>query len=421
MPQTPYEFQYPCHGMHDALTKGRASGQVTLSKMGLAFDIKGKQIHVSLEGLEISQGGASDRLIFFKHPAHSEWRFYTSDRTILKNPILMQHPRLGAALKKARNKHRFNWGLLAGTLAALVLIPILLLTNLDVASKIIARQVPVEWEENLASASFDQYSLQSELMDEKAGKQVLTPIVSPLIQALPDKRYQYQFYITNDPQLNAFALPGGVVVINSGLILKASSAEELLGVVAHEISHVREQHGLRNIISSAGTYLILSAVVGDVSGLMGVLVDAAPLLINQGYSRKFESEADEKGFDILVQANIDPKGLASFFEKLVTEENKQLAEIEDEQQRELIKTGMGFLSSHPATQDRIDDLMAQAAVNEANYLNFDDDFKLLQDAVRQFVTDTNAENNADSHINNGNIESNSSANHIKVQSNLTLH
>ena len=395
MSQIPHEFQYPCHGMHDALTKGRASGQLTLSKMGLVFDIKGKQTHLSLEGLEISQGGASDRLIFFKHPSHGEWRFYTSDRSILKNPILDQHPTLGPAIKKAINKHRFNWGLLGGTLAALVLIPIMLLTNLDIASKIIARQVPVEWEENLGSASFDQYSLQSELMNKKKSKALLAPLVTPLIEALPDRRYQYQFYITNDAQLNAFALPGGTVVINSGLILKSDSAEELLGVLAHEIIHVREQHGVRNIISSAGTYLILSAVIGDVSGLMGVIVDAAPLLINQGYSRKFESEADELGFDALTSANINPKGLASFFEKLVSEEAKQLAEIEDEEQRALIKAGMGFLSSHPATQDRIDHLTSQASLTSNDYLNFDQEFKQLQSHVQQFVTENNLESETD--------------------------
>ena len=389
MTGTPSEYQYPCHGIHPPLPNGRASGQLTVAEKHLTFSVKGKSIQLSFDGLEITQGGASDRLIFFNHPANSAWRFYCSDRSVLKNPILKQHAHLSSAMSRAQNKRRFNWLVLAAVVLLCVLVPVGLLGNLDMASKLVAKQVPAQWEEKLGTMSFDQYRLQHEIMDITEAKQLLTPLVHPLLAALPDKRYDYKFYISDAPQLNAFALPSGIVVINAGLILAADSAEQVLGVLGHEITHVREQHGIRNLISSAGSYLIISAILGDVSGLMAVVVDAAPLLINQGYSRQFESEADDLGFDMLVAADIDPKGLAQFFQELMVKETQLLAKIEDEDQRSVIEAGLGFLSSHPATQTRINNLQERAAGIDADFIDFSVAFSQLQNAVSEFVIEQN--------------------------------
>ncbi|MFT6985650.1 MAG: Zn-dependent protease with chaperone function [Psychromonas sp.] len=385
MKENRLEYQYPCHGIHSSLANGRASGLLIISKTGLSFVIKGEQIHFDFDGLVISQGGASDRLIFFKHLCNRQWSFYCSDRSVLKNPILKQYPHLQRVMTRSRNKRQFNWLILATVLLLCVLVPVAILGSMDLFSKTIAKQIPLEWEEQLGRSSFEQYSLQSELMNKVQAEQLLDPLIQPLLAALPDKRYQYSFYISDDPQLNAFALPGGIVVINSGLILAADSANELLAVVGHEIIHVRAQHGIRNLISSAGTYLILSALLGDVSGLMGVVVDSAPLLINQGYSRQFESEADQLSFDNLLAANIDPKGLATFFEKLLIKEKNRLDKIEDEAQRDLIETGLIFLSSHPATEQRIDSLKARAAHIDADFIELTIEFRQLQAAVTEFI------------------------------------
>src|SRR5690606_10756383 len=151
-----------------------------------------------------------------------------------------------------------------------------------------------------------QYRQRNTFMEKKKAEALLKPLVSPLIEAIPDSRYKYDFYIVDNATLNAFALPGGDIVFHSSLILKADTAEELLGVLGHEITHVEEQHGIRNVLGSAGIYIIASAVLGDVSGVLAVLGGAAPLLLNQSYSRRFESESDEKGYALLKRANIDP-------------------------------------------------------------------------------------------------------------------
>lgn len=386
--------QYACQGLHKQFEKGRSSGSISISPAHLDINIKGERIHLSYDGLEISHGGANDRLIFLAHPSKPDWRFYTSDRSILKNPILRQQPSLAASINRARSKRQMSWLLMAAVVVVCIATPIGLLSNLDLASKYLAQQVPVEWEEQLGESSFDQYSLQIELMDKKQAEALLEPLIEPLLIALPERKYDYQFHISNDTSLNAFALPGGVVVINAGLIMAAEDASEMLGVVGHEISHVREQHGIRNVISSAGTYLIISAVLGDASGLIGVVADAAPLLINQGYSRKFEAEADDKGFDILVAADIDPRGLAVFFEKLIEKEKKMLEKVEDQEQREWLQAGLGFLSSHPATEDRVVAIRERANAVEGPFIDQSLDYAQLKAAVEQFVIE-NPDSNTD--------------------------
>ena len=183
-------------------------------------------------------------------------------------------------------------------------------------------------------------------------------------------------------------------MINSGLILKAESASELLGVVAHEIAHVTEQHGVRNVIAASGTFLLVQGMIGDASGVMATLAGAIPLLLNQSYSRGFESDADSKGVALLARANINPTGLISFFEKIMDEREKTLAKIEDDEARALLENAMDFLSTHPATGERIQSI--QNLIKRQypdNFKNLDTTFFELQNHVKQFVSEEETKNN----------------------------
>ncbi|GAA5215233.1 M48 family metallopeptidase [Corallincola platygyrae] len=376
---------YPCHGVHSSLPKGKASGQLRVGRSHLIFTIADQQIELSLNELTMEQGGASDRLVFFTHPARPDWRFYTSDKSVLKDPHFKQYPHLATKMRGARNKHVFNWSLLVVVLLLILAVPIAAMMNLHRASAVIAEQVPVEWEQQLGESSFAQYQIGAELMDEEQSERLMQPLISPLIDVLPNRRFDYRFYIVNDGSLNAFALPGGIVVLNSGLILAADDAAELLGVVGHEITHVRERHGIRGVISRAGIYVAVSALVGDVSGVLAVVADAAPLLISQGYSRDFETEADELSHELLVKARIDPTGLARFFEKMRAKEQEKLAELGDEETQAWLTTAMGFLSSHPTTDERITALNHRDADESIEYRDLSQPFAELKASVEAFV------------------------------------
>ncbi len=386
-----HQHTYPVHGFHQDLPKGKASGQVVITESVAHADIAGKAISLPLDDLQLTLGGASDRLIFLMHPSVPSWRLYTSDRSLLSDPNLRDHPTLGPIVQKARRVRHKGWGLIAAVVLLLMAIPVLMVTRMDWLSHRVAEQIPEAWEDQLADSALAQYKLSHQMLEDSTAKPLLQPLTGPLIEALQSRQYDYAFYISDDTSTNAFALPGGTVVIHTGLILRADSAEELLGVLAHEISHVTEQHGLRNVISTAGLYLVVSAVLGDASGLMATLASAAPFLLSQSYSREYERDADKKGHAFLTRDRIHPSGLATFFEKLMADENKRLASIEDENTREAVKEAMGFLSTHPASEERIQYLKA-LPIADQDYRNLEAEFIALQTAVKQF-SENNTDNN----------------------------
>lgn len=117
---------------------------------------------------------------------------------------------------------------------------------------------------------------------------------------------------------NAFALPGGQIVLSDALLAMLPGEGErihpgVLGVLAHEVGHVHGEHGLRNLLASSGTAALLGWWIGDYSSLLA----AAPaVLIRSGYSRAFEREADDEALRIMRAANVDPRGMVAFFSAL---------------------------------------------------------------------------------------------------------
>jgi len=392
MESTDHNGMYQGHGFHKSLPNGKASGAITVSSGMIRFEpgVSGvRSESFPIDGCEFSLGGASDRLVFIRHLSRPEWSFYTSDRGILNNPLLQSVPSIALQLQKAKRTRWFNHSVVVAVLVAIVMIPLVLFSSMDTLTGFAAKQVPAEWEYKLGETVYAQYQIGEQLMSQEKTKKYFLPIVDPLLMALENPRFTPQFSIVNNPEINAFALPGGFVVINSGLILAADSADEMLGVLAHELSHVSEQHSIRNIISAASVYLSIDLLLGDVSGLLAMIADAAPLLLNQQFSRGFEREADAKGYELLARANIDPKGLASFFEKLAAEQQKQLEKVEDETTRELMIAAEGLLSTHPATEERIAYILSLVEKNSKNregpYLVFVAQFDELKEAVKKFV------------------------------------
>lgn len=378
--------EFPAHAFHASLPNGRASGTLRLYEHGLVFTNDAQTVTLPLTGLQLKLGGAGNRLVFCTHPAYPEWQIYTAEKSLLKQPALLGHQALRDVGSQKRQHHTTFWGLFLGGLATLALLLLGIWWSLDAMSAAAARRIPVAWEDKLGSTVMAQYRLGNELMDEKAAVAQLKPLTAPLMNALPDKKYTLHFYVVNDPAINAFALPGGYVVINSGLILNAKSANELQGVLGHEISHVTEQHGLRAVIRSTGIYVIAQTLIGDASGLVAVAANAGPLLLNQKYSRDFERDADAKGYDLLKRANIDPRGMVAFFRTVLAEQKKQMEKITDENARKAMETAQGFIGSHPETEERIATLQKKVDKEPlTGWRNNEADFLALQESVKEFV------------------------------------
>ncbi|GFE84942.1 hypothetical protein GCM10011487_69420 [Steroidobacter agaridevorans] len=380
------ESFYQAHAFHQSFAQGRAAGHLSVSAAGFCFRSDAQTVTMPLAGARLTLGGASDRIVFIAHPDFPDWSIYTSDRAILRDPVLAAHPELTNALGAMRRKRAHNWAVFAGIFAVLIAIPVALLLNMGWLTSIAARQVPASWEEQLGKTAFGQYQVQADIIQDPQTAKLLTELTDVLTQALPDSRYKFHFYVVRDSSLNAFALPGGYVVVNSELLLRADSAEEVLGVLAHEISHVSSQHGTRNLIASTGLFLTVQAALGDASGLVATLASAAPFLLSQKYSRGFENEADEQGFELLQRARIDGRGMVTFFDKVKAEEEKTRAKV-----REQVGDSAGavltetpeFLATHPTTDSRIERMREKAARQQGPYRDMSAIFNALKSRVRE--------------------------------------
>jgi predicted Zn-dependent protease len=159
-------------------------------------------------------------------------------------------------------------------------------------------------------------------------------------------RYPYSFSIANYRELNAFALPGGPVWINRGILHAAANEAQLAGVLAHEIAHVAQRHAADQItkqLVANGFLGLLGAVLGNDPGAARTAQAGARILAGSymlKFSRDDEREADAIGSQIMHRAGWDPRGMAEFMETLRREQGRDPGSVET------------FLSSHPAPGER---------------------------------------------------------------------
>lgn len=146
--------------------------------------------------------------------------------------------------------------------------------------------------------------------------------------------------VMESSQVNAFALPGGNIVILSGLIDFCDHPEELAGVLAHEIGHVKERHVLKNLTQQLGLAVLTSLIFNKNAELVNELVRK---IIGSGFSRDYEQSADAFAMDLMNKNQVDPQHLADF---LLRMELKYGGPSPD----------LGFLASHPSNGDRIKEM-----------------------------------------------------------------
>ena len=188
--------------------------------------------------------------------------------------------------------------------------------------------IPPEQERKLGEIVFAQQKTKLKLVEGKP-LDMVRELGAKLTKESP---YKYAFYVADDKVVNAYAMPGGFVVIHSGLLNLASSAEEVAGVLAHEVMHVEKRHSLKGIAKSLGVAATISLVFGDLGGVASLGGD----LIGLKFSRDHETEADREGLKALVGAGIGPQGMATLFRKMAAQE----------------KLDLGFLSTHPGSEER---------------------------------------------------------------------
>ncbi len=171
---------------------------------------------------------------------------------------------------------------------------------------------------------------------------------------------EFNFYVVRDRQINAFALPGGYIGVNAGLILASETEDELAGVVAHEIAHVTQRHIARQVEASSRFNLTTAAalLVAILAGASNPDVLQAALTVGLStsaqqsinFTRAHEMEADRVGIKTLADSGYNPKGMAAFFQKM-------------EERSRLYGSGLPeILRSHPVSNTRISEALDRIAL-----------------------------------------------------------
>jgi Zn-dependent protease with chaperone function len=197
---------------------------------------------------------------------------------------------------------------------------------------VVERQMGVQ-----ALYTLDRIALERSALPE-ARRQVLRTRFAALVEAAsPGAAYTLEFRSSPAMGPNAFALPGGTVVLLDQLVKAARHDDEISAVLAHEIGHLRERHTLRQVLQTSAAGVLVAAVVGDVLSASSYAAALPAFLLEARYSRAFELEADRVGFTLLDRTGIDRAHFVRFLTRM----------------EQVHGSGVpGFLSTHPRADER---------------------------------------------------------------------
>ncbi|HZR46773.1 MAG TPA: M48 family metallopeptidase [Candidatus Manganitrophaceae bacterium] len=305
----------------------------------------GAETRIPFEQLRISSGGFDhDQIILTWNDGSRRESLVLDDpdskKIFLSHAPLHLAPQLSPWKKKIGIEKR-TWA--AGRLiAALILLPLLLAVGVwRLSGRVaggVADWISIDSEKKIGDLIYAQTEPGLKIVSEGEAVKAVDEIGRRLTQ---DQPYPFEWHLAESPEVNAFAIPGGHVVIFTGLIRAADSPEELAGVMAHEIEHVTQRHTLKALIHNLGWQAVAAVALGEWGGGREWGRFAAELGRLQ-FGREQESEADLKGLARLKAAGINPAGMITFFEKLSQDEET-----------------IPLLSTHPPSADRAESLRAE--------------------------------------------------------------
>lgn len=328
------------HIFGPGLSASGTPGILAVRITGIEISVGGQTQRAALNQLQLREVGFGKPGIEFAWSETDEtWAAHVLDPVaaaqLLSLPFIANLPQ-AKALKSTQRKGTAGRAVGWSVLGLFVLFPLLLLalffSQVDRIAGWVADQIPIEEETRLGRSSFESMKGQLKLQDSGAAFDAVQNIGKQLTQG---SKYTYEFHVVQDDTLNAFAMPGGVVVVHTGLINATKRPEELAGVLAHEVQHVEQRHSLEGMVKNLGLRAVWALVTGDLGGTLAG--QAAVQLTSLKFSRDAESEADDKGFDTLVKQGIDPSGMPEFFKTM----SEKVADAP-----------AAFMSTHPLSEDR---------------------------------------------------------------------
>ncbi len=225
------------------------------------------------------------------------------------------------------------------------------------SSSFITDMIPYEWEKKVGSYAFENYLLGKQNVKNPKVISAVKAIVNRIDQ-FDDSEINYEIAVIDAEMVNAFAFPGGFVIVTTGLINSSEQPEQIAGVLAHELTHVIERHGMRKLVRQAGLGILIGIVLGDTSALSH-LIELSSQLDSLAFDRDQERRADNGAIKILQAAGISPQHFVAFFKTI-----KQLNSVAGDMPE--------IFSTHPLTEERMAHV---AAAQEPQYVfSFDIDW-----------------------------------------------
>lgn len=344
------------------LPNGRAGAIIALEVGGIRARTRdGKQFFLKYPDCRLEMGGASGRMVFCRDEARTVTIF--CEHKLFPEGLRQEssgelHGQLDA-IAGARSRERWSgrfWFLTLTGLSVVLLIG--LYFGIMIAARAAVHALPYSVDETIgeeASKQLDQGFV--EVQDEQVVAAIETIVRRIEKQSrLPEAKFSVR--VVDSPVMNAYALPGGFIVVYTGLIRESETPEEVAGVLGHEMAHVTLRHGLERLAGQAGLVIGIQMLFGDASGIVALGVELGQHAAANSYSRDQELEADLEGARMLHESGLDPLSVVPLFEDL------KKHDLPDQ---------LSWLSTHPQIANRIAALKAYAAtLPPKQYETFDE-------------------------------------------------
>lgn len=235
-------------------------------------------------------------------------------------------------------------------------------------------------EQTLGRAIMRDVYVDPRYLDDPEIESYLNQLGYKLVSASTRNQREFTFFVISDPTINAFAMPGGNIGVHTGLLLAAQSESELASVIAHEISHVTQDHIARMVAAQNQSYwptmaalalaLLASRSNPNVASAAIASTQAYSIQNQLNYSRDYEREADRLGYDLLTRAGFDPRGMSAFFKRM-----QRASRFYD-------SSAPAYLRTHPLTTERIADMEARSEAAPYHQVQDSLDFQLVRARLR---------------------------------------
>ena len=371
----------------DETALGRVGVEITVEPQGIdAKPGEGATFKLASTEVLLEVGGASGKMVFCRNPEQtltifSEAPGFLKALTLHPNPHVHQQAlSIEQSLRSSELKRGFGWVL---CLVGIFAMGFWGLSALQGVAQRAVHQVPWEVDETIGQTLVAQMDLGGPMLENLVVQDATNKILQRLVPHSSRPEAQFDIHVVQSDQVNAFALPGGQMVVFTGLLKRAKKAEEVAGVLAHEIAHVTQRHGLDRIVQSIGIMTLVQLAVGDSSVLLGLGSELVTLAAINSYSRDQESEADDIGVRILHSAGIAHTHLAQFFKDLKEQgpvhggKDKNKPQLPDQ-----VEEMLSWVSTHPAIGARIEAIEStHQSLGTLEQKPFDIDWKAVHQAL----------------------------------------